>query len=144
MEITLMEMLSTIEWYTLFVKRLVWGLAKLFGRRLVQHFFYQTKVHKPIGGKISRQTVFQKLGDSKDFCVKRFSNSNFLKYSRSKFKTLNHTYSSGWLKQELCNGTTLRPIWSGWTVRLKVHKIENFFGSDYEFSVISLLVMLKY
>jgi hypothetical protein len=27
---------------------------------------------------------------------------------------------------------------------LKVHKIENFFGSDFEFSVISLLVMLKY
>ncbi len=28
--------------------------------------------------------------------------------------------------------------------RLKVHKIENFFGSDFEFWVISLLVMLKY
>jgi hypothetical protein len=28
--------------------------------------------------------------------------------------------------------------------RLKVHKIENFFGSDFEFCVISLLVMLKY
>jgi hypothetical protein len=27
---------------------------------------------------------------------------------------------------------------------LKVHKIENFFGSDFEFCVISLLVMLKY
>ncbi len=27
---------------------------------------------------------------------------------------------------------------------LKVHKIENFFGSDFEYSVISLLVMLKY
>jgi hypothetical protein len=27
---------------------------------------------------------------------------------------------------------------------LKVHKIENFFGSDLEFCVISLLVMLKY
>jgi hypothetical protein len=26
---------------------------------------------------------------------------------------------------------------------LKVHKIENFFGSDLEFCVISLLVMLK-
>ncbi len=26
---------------------------------------------------------------------------------------------------------------------LKVHKNENFFGSDFEFSVISLLVMLK-
>jgi hypothetical protein len=30
------------------------------------------------------------------------------------------------------------------TVPLKVHKIENFFGSDFEFCVISLLVMLKY
>ncbi len=27
---------------------------------------------------------------------------------------------------------------------LKVDKIENFFGSDFEFCVISLLVMLKY
>ncbi len=27
---------------------------------------------------------------------------------------------------------------------LKVHKNENFFGSDFEFCVISLLVMLKY
>jgi hypothetical protein len=27
---------------------------------------------------------------------------------------------------------------------LKVHKIENFFGSDFKFCVISLLVMLKY
>ncbi len=27
---------------------------------------------------------------------------------------------------------------------LKVHKIENFFGSDFEFCVMSLLVMLKY
>ncbi len=26
---------------------------------------------------------------------------------------------------------------------LKVHKIENFFGSDFEFCVISMLVMLK-
>jgi hypothetical protein len=30
------------------------------------------------------------------------------------------------------------------TKSLKVHKIENFFGSDFEFCVISLLVMLKY
>ncbi len=29
-------------------------------------------------------------------------------------------------------------------VPLKVHKIENFFGSDFEFCTISLLVMLKY
>ncbi len=29
-------------------------------------------------------------------------------------------------------------------VFLKVHKIENFFGSDFEFCVISLLVILKY
>jgi hypothetical protein len=27
---------------------------------------------------------------------------------------------------------------------LKVHKIENIFGADFEFCVISLLVMLKY
>jgi hypothetical protein len=27
---------------------------------------------------------------------------------------------------------------------LKVHKNENFFGSDFEFCTISLLVMLKY
>jgi hypothetical protein len=27
---------------------------------------------------------------------------------------------------------------------LKVHKIKNFFGSDFEFCVISLLLMLKY
>jgi hypothetical protein len=30
------------------------------------------------------------------------------------------------------------------TLSLKVHKIENFFGSNFEFCVISLLVMLKY
>jgi hypothetical protein len=30
------------------------------------------------------------------------------------------------------------------TKSLKVHKIENFFCSDFEFCVISLLVMLKY
>ncbi len=29
-------------------------------------------------------------------------------------------------------------------VWLKVHKIENFFGSEFEFYTISLLVMLKY
>jgi hypothetical protein len=29
-------------------------------------------------------------------------------------------------------------------VHLNVHKIENFFGTDFEFCVISLLVMLKY
>jgi hypothetical protein len=29
-------------------------------------------------------------------------------------------------------------------LQLKVHKIENFFGSDFEFGVISLFVMLKY
>jgi hypothetical protein len=28
--------------------------------------------------------------------------------------------------------------------RLKVHKNENFFGSDFEFCTISLLVMFKY
>ncbi len=28
--------------------------------------------------------------------------------------------------------------------KLKEHKIENFFGSDFDFCVISLLVMLKY
>ncbi len=27
---------------------------------------------------------------------------------------------------------------------LKVHKIENFFGSEFEFYTISLLVMIKY
>jgi hypothetical protein len=27
---------------------------------------------------------------------------------------------------------------------LKVHKIENFFGSEFEFCTISLLVLLKY
>jgi hypothetical protein len=29
-------------------------------------------------------------------------------------------------------------------IYLKVHKIENFFGSEFEFYTISLLVMLKY
>ncbi len=29
-------------------------------------------------------------------------------------------------------------------IMLKVHKIENFFGSELEFYTISLLVMLKY
>ena len=28
--------------------------------------------------------------------------------------------------------------------KLKVHKIENFFGFDFEFYTVSLLVMLKY
>jgi hypothetical protein len=30
------------------------------------------------------------------------------------------------------------------TFLLKVHKIENFFGSEFEFCTISLLVLLKY
>ncbi len=30
------------------------------------------------------------------------------------------------------------------SMKLKVHKIENFFGSEFEFYTISLLVMLKY
>jgi hypothetical protein len=30
------------------------------------------------------------------------------------------------------------------TIPLKVHKKDNFFGSDFEFCTISLLVMLKY
>jgi hypothetical protein len=30
------------------------------------------------------------------------------------------------------------------TMRLKVHKIENFFGFDFEICAISLLVMSKY
>ncbi len=29
-------------------------------------------------------------------------------------------------------------------MRLKVHKIENFFGSDFEFFTIALLVLFKY
>ncbi len=29
-------------------------------------------------------------------------------------------------------------------ISLKVHKIENFFGSEFEFYTISLLVMLKF
>jgi hypothetical protein len=33
---------------------------------------------------------------------------------------------------------------SGMVVDLKVHKNENFFGSDFEFCTISLLAMLKY
>jgi hypothetical protein len=33
---------------------------------------------------------------------------------------------------------------TGGTATLKVHKIENFFGSEFEFYTISLLVMLKY
>jgi hypothetical protein len=37
------------------------------------------------------------------------------------------------------------PYESYWdTVHLKVHKIENFFGFDFEICTISLLVMSKY
>ncbi len=36
----------------------------------------------------------------------------------------------------------IRAYWDA--VPLKVHKIENFFGSEFEFYTISLLVMLKY
>ncbi len=32
----------------------------------------------------------------------------------------------------------------GLELTLKVHKIENFFGSEFEFCTISLLVLLKY
>ncbi len=38
----------------------------------------------------------------------------------------------------------LTPLFFRYHLPLKVHKIENFFGSDFEFSVILLLVMLKY
>ncbi len=44
------------------------------------------------------------------------------------------------LKAEITVFVTMTMLW-GW---FKVHKIENFFGSDFEFCVISLLVMLKY
>jgi hypothetical protein len=41
------------------------------------------------------------------------------------------------------NDTTFRPFSSGMgTAPLKVHKIENFFGSEFEFCTISLLVLL--
>ncbi len=43
-------------------------------------------------------------------------------------------------------GTKLLKVVLGFipSVLLKVHKIENFFGSEFEFYAISLLVMLKY
>ncbi len=39
-----------------------------------------------------------------------------------------------------------KPLFQGWLnfLTLKVHKIENFFGSDFEICTISLLVLLKY
>ncbi len=52
-------------------------------------------------------------------------------------KTTNTNYTVIWLKENLC------PVEDDVTF-LKVHKIENFFGSEFEFYTISLLVMLKY
>ncbi len=39
---------------------------------------------------------------------------------------------------------TVRSATHGVGEYLKVHKIENFFGSDFEFCTISLLLLLKY
>ncbi len=48
--------------------------------------------------------------------------------------------------QGLSTNSTLGPIYSGSgrSVPLKVHKIENFFDSDFGICVISLLVISKY
>jgi hypothetical protein len=40
--------------------------------------------------------------------------------------------------------TNAVPLFSGLTIPSKVHKIENFVGSEFEFCTISLLIMLKY
>ncbi len=42
------------------------------------------------------------------------------------------------------NSSRIHRSLTGVKAILKVHKIENFFGFDFEFCVISLLVMLKY
>ncbi len=44
------------------------------------------------------------------------------------------------MQARMDNGHTLQNR----KVGLKVHKIKNFFGSDFEFCTISLLVLLKY
>ncbi len=51
--------------------------------------------------------------------------------------------------EEYSNRQFLLLILKGWMMtqyhkQLKVHKIENFFGSECEFCTISLLVLLKY
>ncbi len=72
--------------------------------------------------------------------------------------TQENTFISMWnkganakLKNHLCILFVLRSKQPGqeaqsisWDIPLKVHKIENFFGSEFEFYTISLLVMLKY
>ncbi len=40
--------------------------------------------------------------------------------------------------------TEATKLWRHTELELKVHKIENFFGSEFEFCTFSLLVMLKY
>ncbi len=63
-----------------------------------------------------------------------------------------------WLWQNLCYNSMLflnlflallqhdeeKSEQGAYTLILKVHKIEKFFGSDFEFFTISLLVMFKY
>ncbi len=60
-----------------------------------------------------------------------------------------------WTQNRRCGGSVtfncerifVKFAWSSWQKSgniLKVHKIENFFGSDFEFCTISLLLLLKY
>jgi hypothetical protein len=52
-----------------------------------------------------------------------------------------HTSSSSQTRAFVLFSTLIFPFYK---MVSKVHKIENFYGSDFEFCVISLLVMLKY
>ncbi len=48
------------------------------------------------------------------------------------------------MKNEIVQNSKSEPKNSNSCVPLKVHKIENFFGSHFELCTISLLVLLKY
>ncbi len=65
-----------------------------------------------------------------------------MQYVSDKIRVLQHNISQQNSRHKvfLSNNQNKRTM----IVALKVHKIENFFGSDFEFCTISLLVMFKY
>ncbi len=54
------------------------------------------------------------------------------------------SFGFNFLKRHICGFYSIIFKTVSSAVPLKVHKNENFFGSDFKFCTISLLVMLKY
>ncbi len=76
--------------------------------------------------------------------VAPFSTSDFPNQTKKPRVTVLWNYGNGCGIQHKCTENHRATSTTHESRHLKVYKIENFVGSDFEFSVISLLVMLKY